>query len=497
MNKFIKRIDRNFLLLSAIILTAFWFRIQGFIYETFAFTYDVGRDMLAVSSMLENHKPLLIGATTGLHGIFYGPTWYYLLTPFFLLFQGDPRGIAFIMNLSGVATVIIGYFLGKNLGGYAMGFILAILFALSQVLTEVSAQIWNPNFIPLFVVFLLFFLTSKLNSKKIYYPLVIGLTLGVIFDLEIVFGILFSLSISTYLFIFEKYSRNIKFIALILGGFIAVQIPRVLFEMRHDFLMTQALVNSIFSKSDSPLLTLTPQVQRTFLVLFKVWSDTIAWQSSIVGIIVAIFCISIIALSYKKLKALEKKIVKLLIIVPAFYLIGLSFFNHDIESHYYIGLPAFYILIVSYSVYLFFAYINKSIVILLALILILSILVNQIKILGTFKKSTWIGDASVYRNQVEVINYIYTDAKGEEFNYVAYTPPIFDYPYQYLFKWKGKRDYGYVPSKDNQELFYLIIEPDLQFPVRQAEWLRVRQDDGQVIAEKEFPSGIRVQKRIH
>jgi len=117
--------------------------------------------------------------------------------------------------------------------------------------------------------------------------------------------------------------------------------------------------------------------------------------------------------------------------------------------------------------------------------------------IDALEPSNWIGDASVYRNQLAIVNQIYADAKGENFNYVTYTPPIFDYPYQYLFLWMGKKEYGYMPNKNHEKLFYLIIEPDHQFPLRLENWLNVRESDGEIIYTKQFPSGIKLQKRIH
>ena len=71
----------------------------------------------------------------------------------------------------------------------------------------------------------------------------------------------------------------------------------------------------------------------------------------------------------------------------------------------------------------------------------------------------WVGNASVYRNQLSVIDYAYGQANGRAFKYVVYTPPVFDYTYRYLFKWYGPNKYGYAPN-DNAHLAYFIIEPD-------------------------------------
>jgi hypothetical protein len=165
MNKIVYKLNKQFIFVVGLLAISLWFRIQGFLYSTFAFTYDVGRDMLALDNMLQTHKPLLIGATTGMHGVFYGPTWYYLLLPFFVVFRGDPRGIALIMALSGVLTAFFAYSLGKNVGGTILGIVMLLLVGVSQVLTEISTQIWNPNFIPLFIVY---YYEPKIANEKIY-----------------------------------------------------------------------------------------------------------------------------------------------------------------------------------------------------------------------------------------------------------------------------------------------------------------------------------------
>lgn len=494
MNKISNKINKQFTLIAGLLIISFWFRIQGFLYSTFAFTYDVGRDMLALDTMSTTHKPLLIGATTGMHGVFYGPTWYYLLFPFFVLFRGDPRGIALVMALSGVLTALFAYFLGKNIGGKVMGTVMLILVGVSQVLTEISTQIWNPNFIPLFIVLFLFLLTSKSFKSKPYTALLIGLILGVIFDLEIVFGILFLVSAVGYYVLFERKDTTLRSAVLIFVGFLFIQLPRLFFELRHDFLMTRTFLNSLGASDGSHLLTAQPRIVNTFNALLSVWSNTIACQQIVIGGGMLLIVIAGLFITYSKLKAHEKKFLGFLIVTPLVYFLGLSFFNHDIESHYYIGLPLIFLLILSFAISTCYIYIKKSLIILVVVVVLFACSINQLKLLNTFQKSNWIGDSSVYRNQTEIIDYIYHEASHKKFNYIVYTPPIFDYPYQYLFKWYAVNKYGYQPEKSAQKLLFVILEPDVM-PDRQKAWLEIRKDDGKIVKEKTFKSGIIVQTR--
>ncbi|MCX6722657.1 MAG: hypothetical protein NT094_01140, partial [Candidatus Staskawiczbacteria bacterium] len=132
--KFIGLLKKEYLFLYLIIIIGAFLRLQGVFTNSFAFTFDVGRDMLALWDIAYLHKISLIGATTGLPGVFYGPWWYYLLTPFFILFSGNPQGIALTMSLIGIVTIFFGFVFGKKLGGMFLGFCIALLISISPVL---------------------------------------------------------------------------------------------------------------------------------------------------------------------------------------------------------------------------------------------------------------------------------------------------------------------------------------------------------------------------
>ncbi|MGE5042387.1 MAG: hypothetical protein ACM3IJ_05810, partial [Candidatus Levyibacteriota bacterium] len=59
--------------LALVFLIGFYLRAVGIFSNSFAFTYDVGRDLLEVQKIVSAHKIPLIGQTTGLGGLFYGP----------------------------------------------------------------------------------------------------------------------------------------------------------------------------------------------------------------------------------------------------------------------------------------------------------------------------------------------------------------------------------------------------------------------------------------
>jgi hypothetical protein len=129
-------------------------------------------------------------------------------------------------------------------------------------------------------------------------------------------------------------------------------------------------------------------------------------------------------------------------------------------------------------------------------IVVFLINLNPNAVIQNLNKPLWQGDASVYRNQVAVIDYVYKEAAGKPFKYVVYTPPLYDYTYQYLFDWYGQQKYHYVPQV-KANLAFFIIEPDTQYEWRLRDWLTQREADGRIIRSEEVKGGIIVQTRIH
>ena len=78
----IKILKRHYfpILLGLIFIFGFLVRAIEVLTNNYIFLFDQGRDYLVVKEIVLNHKLTLIGASTGLHGIFSGPFWYYLLT---------------------------------------------------------------------------------------------------------------------------------------------------------------------------------------------------------------------------------------------------------------------------------------------------------------------------------------------------------------------------------------------------------------------------------
>lgn len=483
------------LLLITFVLLGLYLRIGGIITNSFAFTYDVGRDLLEVQKIVQEFDIPLIGQTTGLGGLYYGPWWYYILTPPFIATGGNPQGIAFFMAFVGILTIICAYYLGRTISGKGLGVILAGFVSFSQVLIGYSNQIWNPNIAPFFLIllFIVMFSYFKNEKKEIARNFLIGFILGIILDAEIVFGVLITCAVGLFYIWFDRKKVFSKEKLFILFGFFITLLPRILFEFRHNFIMTKSL---FLPKGESQEVF---DFQNFFIVLperiyvfFNQIRETFDF-GFIPSVLICVITAGILILSRKSLKKLEIKLLILQVIILFTFLVGSSFFARAIWGHYIVGLPVVYIVILSIALMVLVRK-NKLFGIITAIVL-MTISVRPINIVNNVQNSMWEGNAAVYRNQLAVIDYIYTDARGREFNYIAYTPVLHDFTYQYLFSWYGKSKYGYVPTRETQELFYVILEPDPGYEGRLSDWLKVREGDGVILNEKLIKGGISVQER--
>lgn len=488
----------TFFIFLFIFMVGSYIRLGGVFTNSFAFTYDVGRDMLAVEKILTEKKPVLIGPTTGLEGVFYGPTWYYVLTVPFLLSGGNPQGLALFMAGVGILCIFFAFLVGKRIDGEFLGLVFASFIAISRSMIGISGQIWSPNLVPLFLfpslIITIIFFSKKFLSRM--QALILGLSLGFLMDMGFVFGVLYLVAFSIALGIFSfRYKILKKEFLFVIVGIFSTFLPRILFELRHQFLMTNSFLRFITGETPAEKsLSLIHALQNRSVIFFDTFSDSVTGGNKLFAVICLLLIIFLSFVLFKKFKKLEKEVLFFSFSIIIVYFIVLTLFPHDIFAHYLIGIPIFFLLVISIGINVLRRQSKLAAVGMIALILFVNI--DILSLFSMFSPS-WEGNAAVYRNQLATIEYVYQQANNKQFNYIAYTPVVHDYTYQYLFSWYGKTHYGYSPSVEKQQQFFVIMEPDHERPSRLMQWLEVRKEDGKIISEKVVKGGIRVQIRKH
>ncbi len=479
---------KTYMALAIILVIAALLRIplvaQGF----FSFTFDQGRDLLAVSEIVKTHKIPLIGPTTGLQGIFYGPWWYYFLVPLFLIAKGNPTGITLAFSVLGIINVFLSFVLIKKITGSdiaALG--VSFITAMSQVFLTSSSQIWSPSLVlPLMLLYVYSLVKIFEQHSKLWF-LLLGLSSAAVMESGAAFGIV--LIISTIL-AFTFFSKDFfqKFILFFLFGLVIIFFPRIIFESRHNFLITKS---AIIWLNHPRVFQEKLNIAQRFLVRIDLFDLNLAQTFTRSNKFLTIVPLSAIVLSLiaSKLKIFEKKIFKFLGVVTFFILLVFTLYPDTLWDYYLVGLPQISLTLFGISIAFLLSYAKKLALFILTLTIILGF---DTKLLSPFS-IIWLGDGATYRNQKQVLDYI-ASQKPQNYSFYAYTPAIFDYPFDYLVYLYTKRGLIEKP-KDMQKSFYLVIRDQSNKKYFTQGWYGDKtRDKTQVVDKKEFPGDLLLEK---
>lgn len=240
LNKWIRKNWIEFILLLAIILLGAFLRfyqIRG--YATFL--GDEGRDAIIVKRMIVDHKFTLLGPTVSFGNLYLGPIYYYMMIIPLWLTRLDPVGPAMMVASFGVISIFLVYLLGKEFFDRVAGLIAAALYAVSYPIIVHTRSSWNPNPVPLFALLTIYGLWRTIKDKNGRWLALVGACLGIIFQLHY---IAFAFIGSVFL-IFLILKIRLKWYWYLLGifSFLALLFPQILFELRHNFVNTKAMVD--------------------------------------------------------------------------------------------------------------------------------------------------------------------------------------------------------------------------------------------------------------
>jgi len=463
------------------------------------FLFDQGREMLAAKNIVVNHKLILIGTEVGagqagVSGIFHGPIYYYMLTIPFVLFNGDPASIVFLMLLFGLLTILFGYYFGKKLFGKLGGILLALLISISPVFIAQSRFLWSPNPPTLFIFISLYFTYLFTVSKKKLHLFLATFFAAFIYNFELGIAVPLSLTLLVYsLFIFRKKLKDIMFLFF---GFIVGYLPMLLFEVRHGFLGTKSIISYLTTSHRQ-----IAEHSSVYYLLDHAKAFLGGFQNTFsINMYFAIFLLLIVSLSIYFL--IREKNINfkyyfsfLLLLIPITFFVFAPLRN-IVWNIYLLHLNASYLLLFCYIAYSFFSKkLNKLFTLMVFFIVVLTLAGINSAI------QTWVHDYPDYgatsklRGKIDALDYIYKDANGKPFGLLVFTPPVYTYPYDYLLWWYGKRKYNYLPYRDKKGITYLLIEPDPNQPWSYKGWLETVIKNGTILKTVNLPSGFIIQER--
>lgn len=424
--------------------------------NNFIFNMDNARDMVDVREIVALGKLRLIGQTTAVEGFFYGPAWYYILAVPFILTGGNPYGSILLEILM---WVLGGYYLllltQKYYGKLAL-IPVGCLWVASNFILLASQYAFNPNPIIFLTPVFVYFLIEFLEKKNLLSSLIIFLLAGLFLHFEIAVGIFMPVIIFLSIIIFKEFkvfkNKNLYLGILV---FILTLVPQALFELRHDFFLTKSLL--AYKSGSHGGVTITP-IERFSSILHSYY-DTILPTfmnfSKYLDVSILLFFVSLVV-AFKKRLLFKNKITIILLLLLFVPLIGLIPLKVDLMRWHLNSVIVAAIFVTGFIANTLYnsSKVGKVVVLLLSVSIIFFTAKNMTEYIQAAKR----GDSnnSILRNELSVVDYIYKQANGKNFKVYTYMPSVIDYPYQYLFWWRGLKKYGYLP----QDYAYLPNKPE-------------------------------------
>ncbi len=443
----------------------------------FLFNMDNARDFVDIREMIEQHKLRLTGPTSAIEGLYNGPLWYYLLSVPYILTHGDPYG-AIIMQI--VLWVIGGISLLMLIKSFSKWLIipLGLVWVGSNYIVLTNFYSFNPNPVTLLFPLFVYSLVKYIKDKKGLWIILVWFLAGAFFNFEMSAGIWTPFIIFVSIFTQDKKLFKDKFFWFGLIIFVLLLMPQFLFDLRHQFIMSKSVIKYLSENtgSGSNILLRFQSIASSF---YNVFQATMMNQK-LLSIALLILIASAFRIFVKSKKDIVVSVAGISILVPFF---GYLFVPVSVSPWHLGGFAATSLIIIAFALSTIWKtnIHGKLITLILSFFLILFSSLNVINFfLHDLGKPSM--DPSLYKNEIAAIDYVYRYADGKNFKVYTYLPSVYDYPYQYLFWWYGKKTYGYVPGeyrylpnkpkyipsqdrfdgkKDNfSDLIFLIKEPN-------------------------------------
>lgn len=396
------------------------------------------------------------------------------------------------MWLFSLGSILFGFYFGYKIFNKWVGLLVSLLIAVSPTFISQARFIWSPYPPTLFILLSLYFTYYiKKRDINIFFA---SFFAGFIYNFEIAIAIPMSLALFLYSIVIFK--NNLRKYLFVLSGFLIAYIPMIFFEIRHNFLGVSGVISYVTHRNPhlKSLTTYIPDHLSSFIYNFKITFPNIDSNLSLIFFIVLI-SISLFFLIKEKNKDRKYFFSFLILLIPINFFIFI-FLRNTVWTYYLSDLNLVYIFIFSYSTYSSFSSHFKMLSLSLILLLLFLTLLGIINSIQTYNHDiNDYGGTAKLKGKIDAIDYIYKDAKGNNFGLLVFSPPVYTYPYDYLLWWYGERKYHYIPYSKKKGTFYLLIEVDSSKPWSYKGWLQTVIKSGKIDWTKTLPSGFIVQKR--
>ena len=333
-------------LLVLILVIGFFLRIYN-AQELFLYSHDQDLAGWFIKDVLVNKHLRLIGQETSTTGIFIGPLFYYLLIPFYFIFGMDPIGGSYLVALLGVFTIFSFYFVFRKIFNEKAGLFAALLYTFSFYTIFNDREVVPTMPVILWSVWFLYGLQLLLLNKQRNAFILLGILSGLIWHLNVALVLVFPLVPLAILIARKK----IDFRALLFGLviFTVTMVPLLVFEIRHGFSQTKALIIAL-TTDQYDIVSGFEKFARTIHLAGKnlrgfLWGDflDISYET--------LFIVGVLLLIYLSLKKIISRSWGIMIFSWILIFIGFFSLYSKILSEYYLnGMMVVWIFIITSAI---------------------------------------------------------------------------------------------------------------------------------------------------
>jgi len=433
-----------------VVISAWWMLHGNILFHT-----DIARDFLLMEDIVVNKNLTLIGPRSGaIPGVFHGPLWLYLNLPSFLVGHGNPVVVGWFWIILSIASLLIIYYAGKKLFGYKTGLLSAILLSVTQV--SAIKSLFNPYGALILAPLFFYLFANYLKKEKVILLILSMLILGLIIQFQMAFGV--PLLILSSLFLIYFLIRKRKLIHLLSLSILVIPLSTyVVFDLRHNFLQSQSVINYLTGVESHGKIDLGfwKTVSMRLEELFSGGLGMLTTQQTWLNILVVfIFGLLLWEIFKKKKLNVSSPYVLFGYFYFGFWMITLLF-KGPIWTYYFWPFLPLIILIFCSAVNI----INKHLFY-ITFIIIFAInfqaAVNEIQSYNSdylaHGESSWLFNYNVAKS-------VYNEAK-EDFGYFIFTPDLYGYYPRYAMNYAQKL-YPNIKAYpfEKKKLTYLLIAP--------------------------------------
>ncbi len=420
-----KFIKKNWLLL-VILAVGFFLRA----YKAKAlFLYNHDNDLASwiVKDIVVNKHLRLIGQETSTQGVFIGPLFYYLLIPFYLLFNMDPFAGVVLITILGLFSIWSFYFVFSKVFDKRTGLVAGFLYAIS--FTTIFNDRWVVPTMPVIAWSVWFFYAANLllKGKQKTAFVIFGILAGLIWHLNVSLVLLLPLiPLSWWL---SKKKINWRAAATGLLILVVMSLPLMTFELRHDFVQTRAVFQSLGAEQGD-ILSKTAKFKKVLNISFS-GATNFAFpylpKTAVYNTLAAVSLLGVLFFLTTK-KVFPKKLAIVMLSWIAIYILFFSSYSKIVSEYYLDGILVVWLAILIFSIsYL----INKKKFRKFGLIILF-----LLTVVNFYRFFTFNFNRTGYLERKAIVKFIKEDAEEHGYPCISIsfiTSPGYELGYRYFF----------------------------------------------------------------